>query len=65
VTPQALLKAAAERRSVLWDVSQRPMPAAFLVNMTFSVVMKSLPRTKLYKPKTKKASKYYDHTTSY
>jgi hypothetical protein len=64
VTPAELLKAAAERRAVLWAVSNRPMPAVFLANMPFSVVMRGLRSTKLYKPQTKKAPKYYDHTTS-
>jgi len=53
MTPQQLMTAALDRRSVVgfhWNIenSERPMPAAFLIGMPFSVVMRRIGDMKLY-----------------
>ncbi len=63
--PDQLLAAALARKSVTgFGLSRNPMPAAFLASMQFTVVMRVLPRLKLYRPKPKtKKPKYYERST--
>ena len=45
-----LMRAVKNRKCVVWFTG-KPMPAAFLVNMSFGRVIQFLPLLKLYKPK--------------
>ena len=60
MTAPGLIKAAQTGRSVtgFHTYSAKHMPAAFLVSMQFNLVMRILPRVKLYKPKKKRHFKW-------
>ena len=62
MTPKALILAALNRKSVagFGVMEQRPMPAAFLVGMPFSAVMRRLKYLKIYKTKKRKLPRYYE-----